>query len=220
MGTKPCAFCDPSKFSDRLITETENFWVFPTIGQISEGGYSLIVSKEHHKSLIAMPDNLIEEFSDLEAKVFEATRNEYYLKDGDTYGRPIGFEHGVVGQTVFHAHYHVFPSAVRGHDWWRGDLFDRVEKDLYVGIGLHNLNDLTSRDDEHYLLVTDESHFNYIFPVDNPESVPPMYLRIVAADMLGVPERANWRKIWEDEDAKAHDQKLMLETMERLKPYF
>jgi hypothetical protein len=42
-----------------------------------------------------------------------------------------------------------------------------------------------------------------------------MYLRIVAAEALGKPERANWRTM----DA-ALDKKLYLETVSRLKPYF
>jgi len=111
-----CTFCDSSKFDDRIVTETEGFWVFPTIGQISEGGYLLIVPKEHYASLARLPPDLMDEFIDLREEVLTEIEEEYVTFPGnnihDVTG-VTGFEHGVCGQTVFHAHYHVSPTNSR-----------------------------------------------------------------------------------------------------------
>jgi hypothetical protein len=44
---------------------------------------------------------------------------------------------------------------------------------------------------------------------------PLQYLRTVAAELTGRPERANWRDINQEDDKK-----LWQETVSRLKPYF
>ncbi|GAI58450.1 unnamed protein product, partial [marine sediment metagenome] len=72
---------------NRIIAETENFVVLPSIGQIVEG-YLLIVTKAHRGSMGCLSDVEIIELEGLmERTRFLLTR---------MYGRPLFFEHGVV----------------------------------------------------------------------------------------------------------------------------
>lgn len=42
-----CVFCDKAKLGDRLISENDGWYVAATLGQITDGGYVLIIPKEH-----------------------------------------------------------------------------------------------------------------------------------------------------------------------------
>ena len=51
-----CVFCDRAQFEDRLVGETKDFFVIATLGQIIDGGYVLLVQKEHIASMGALAD--------------------------------------------------------------------------------------------------------------------------------------------------------------------
>jgi len=119
------------------------------------------------------------------------------------------FEHGIVGQTVKHAHIHVVPADVR--------LFEKITKDFPKSgtsliSTLKNFGIVYSKLQKPYLLWND---FGLIFEIIWDPPAPLQYLRIVVADALGRPERANWRNM----DPEL-DKKLWSETVKRLKPYF
>jgi len=42
-----CPFCDKKQFEERLIAEVDGFYLIATLGQITDGGYVLLVPKEH-----------------------------------------------------------------------------------------------------------------------------------------------------------------------------
>jgi len=51
-----CVFCDRAQFEDRLVGETKDFFVIATLGQITDGGYVLLVPKEHIACMGALAD--------------------------------------------------------------------------------------------------------------------------------------------------------------------
>ncbi len=77
---------------------------------------------------------------------------------------------------------------------------------------LKNFGIVYSKLQKPYLLWND---FGLIFEIIWDPPAPLQYLRIVVADALGRPERANWRNM----DPEL-DKKLWSETVKRLKPYF
>lgn len=110
-----CDFCEGyeniiinSRKINRVLLETESFYVIPTIGSFVEG-YLLIISKKH---ILSMGCLLSDEYYEL-SKIIIVLRNffkKYYNCEA------IVFEHGTGSVTdassasVVHAHTHVIPT--------------------------------------------------------------------------------------------------------------
>jgi diadenosine tetraphosphate (Ap4A) HIT family hydrolase len=123
-----CPFCDPKTVRTALAT-TEHFYLLPDNAPLVEG-HALIIPRDHYACYGAIPPAWDEELLALKGRVarFEVER----------YRPAIFFEHGVFGQTVYHAHLHAVPLGPSGlnvralaapdgrlatgptdvHDWW------------------------------------------------------------------------------------------------------
>lgn len=193
-----CPFCDRSKFESNLIYETDNFAVFPTFGQVVEG-YLLIVPKRHAICLGSMTLLEMEEFIavyDLVGRKLTEAYNQ----------QPIFFEHGIVGQTIRHAHMHAAPTAV--------DLLPRIKADLEGSVftgwkQITTLKEIQSTFQQvgSYLFYENCNSERFLFEIFNY----PQYLRVVLAEEAGVPERGDWRKM-----DRLLDDELMLNTRKKL----
>jgi len=184
--TSDCVFCDKSKFEERLVGETKDFWAIATLGQITDGGYLLLVPKRHVECIGAMRIKEIRMLYALWGNILRAFQDEYGKPDA------LAFEHGVVGQTVKHAHLHLLPVRL--------DITRRIKNDFpdckteYVP--LNKLIKIYRLKKSPYILFNEPEYID--FPTGgtrvcwNPPA-PPQYLRIVVAEALGHPERANWR---------------------------
>lgn len=84
------------------IYETSNFYVISDAAPLGKG-HLLLVTKRHFSCYGDLPKKLDKEFSLLKNKIITFLKNNY--------GRTIMFEHGILGQTVFHAHLHFLPTA-------------------------------------------------------------------------------------------------------------
>lgn len=96
-----CPHCDPASqaFLDAL-EETANFRVVCDHHPLVEG-HILIIPKQHLSSAGEYPGPVFQEFLSLYGKTSEFIRQNY--------GTVSGFEHGKIGQTVFHSHVHLLP---------------------------------------------------------------------------------------------------------------
>jgi diadenosine tetraphosphate (Ap4A) HIT family hydrolase len=88
----------------RIIDETDNFIVLPTMGQLYKGSL-LILSKSHIESFSCLTTRLIPEL--------EALIQNFQEKVG-LFGHPFIFEHGANsasggGCGIYHAHVHIVP---------------------------------------------------------------------------------------------------------------
>jgi diadenosine tetraphosphate (Ap4A) HIT family hydrolase len=94
--------------SSRVIIETTNFVVVPTIGAFI-AGYVLINSREHFRSIAELPQHLINELQHIRASVVSAISEEFSVAD------PVVFEHGSTGlparsgKCVDHLHLNIVP---------------------------------------------------------------------------------------------------------------
>lgn len=197
-----CIFCDAGKLKPRTITTFPDVRVVATLGQITEGGYLLLIPTTHSSCLGDLNKGQITSFDRITQKSIELLKLEYP-------GPVTIFEHGIVGQTIKHAHLHLLPAGL--------DLTEKVVSD-FPNSKIEIINDLTQLQalyqirQEPYLLWS--TFYDKYLVCWNPPA-PAQYLRTITADLLGVPERANWKNMDPEKD-KA----LLDETLERLKPLF
>lgn len=188
-----CPFCDRRAFEDRLVFESMNFMIIATLGQILEG-YVLIVPKRHTICFGEFSDQEMEEVALLKQKVKGAIASAYRQN-------PIFFEHGVVGQSVKHAHMHAVPTDT--------DLFQKIVADFpdYQRItSLTSLQEVFQREGP-YLYYENAEGQMFLFHIFKW----PQYLRIVLAEAVGMPERADWKKM-----DQILDSAIRLETKRKL----
>lgn len=197
-----CIFCDPGKLKPRTITNFPGISVVVTLGQITEGGYLLLIPTTHSSCLGALDKEQITSFDKIVKKSIAFFKLEYP-------GPITIFEHGIVGQTIKHAHLHLLPAAL--------DLTGKIASDfpssrIEIVDNFTQLQALYRIRQEPYLLW---STFNDKYLVCWNPPAPAQYLRTISAELLGVPERADWKNM----DPKK-DKALIDKTIERLTPLF
>lgn len=176
--------------------------VVATLGQITDGGHLLLIPTSHSPCLGALDPEQALSFDRFVKKTVDILKLEYLS--------PVTlFEHGLVGQTVKHSHLHLLPAFL--------NLTDRLEDDFpqseFQTIShFSELRTLYEARPQPYLLWSTPSSLYQV--CWNPPA-PAQYLRSVSAELLGVPERADWKNM----DPEL-DQTLARETMERLVPHF
>ncbi len=205
-----CVFCDRTKLEERIIFENKNFYVVATLGQITDGGYTLLIPKNHISCMGMFAYRQTQAMLELGFEICKALSLEYCHSDISTPYPITIFEHGIVGQTIGHAHLHFLPTAI--------DLTPNICRDFPAAEMeklQHDVMDLQSlykKRPKPYLFWTVPREKSMV--CWNPPA-PREYLRIIAAELLGRPERGSWRNM----DPEL-DKKLWTETVRRLKPYF
>ncbi|MBI2591221.1 MAG: hypothetical protein HYW34_00910 [Candidatus Brennerbacteria bacterium] len=207
-----CDFCDRTKFEERIIAEYNDWYVVASLGQII-GGYTIVIPKAHISCMGALAshhhDNQIESMAKIISKVSCALSLEY-CKNNPAVNYPIiMFEHGIIGQSIKHAHLHFLPAIIDLTTIILADFPKAKFRELQHPA---HLQELYNERLEPYLLWTVPN--GKVMVCWNPPA-PSQYLRIIIADILGYPERGNWRNM----DPEL-DKKLWQETVARLKPYF
>lgn len=175
-----CPHCNPQSFAlKHLLLDSSHFRVVCDVHPLTEG-HILIIPKEHIPCIGACFEATFRELEKLYDKVVDFQKV--------TYGKHVIFEHGVVGQTVLHAHVHFLPFP--------GELQDIVpEKDNTRPLSsLGELQNIYRRDGKYLFLSVNDK----LFTVDS-EIGKPGFFRNRIAEALGVPARGDWKRAREDE---------------------
>ena len=197
---KTCVFCYRTKFEIRIVHEDERTYVVATLGQINEG-YVLVIPKTHISCLGEMQQKDLGYFANLVERVCNAEALEYKV-------RPILFEHGIVGQSIPHAHLHIVPVSVDLTPFVSRDFPACTIEDL---CSFEDLGAAYAKNATPYLFWQTPEGTNRI--CWNPPA-PPQYLRIIIANALGRPKSADWRNA-----DPIVDLFLIKENIRRLKPH-
>ena len=101
-----CIFCKivKGKIPCQKIYENEKVFAFLDIMPIHKG-HTLVIPKEHHETLLDMPDDTLAELAKVAKKVSKAVKKATGA-DGFNIGQNNG---AAAGQAVFHFHLHVIP---------------------------------------------------------------------------------------------------------------
>ena len=170
-----CPHCDPSSHAFAyLLEQTENFYIVCDAHPIIEG-HILIIPKQHISCIGAYSKELFREFLILDEKV-----SQFLLKE---YKAISSFEHGILGQTVFHSHIHYLPFSGKPTD--------------IVLEGEDKIDTLTKFSELQAIL---EKSGGYLFFsigknkwTVNPAIAAPRFFRDRFANSFGRPERGNWK---------------------------
>ncbi|MDR1498791.1 MAG: HIT family protein [Rickettsiales bacterium] len=101
-----CIFCDALKNGDSVF-ETENFFIKLGKGIVCTG-HCMIITKKHYKCMGDMDTDIVSEYLDLKTKLISFLSKHFY--------KPFVEEHGVIMQSVFHAHTHFIPRKSKYYD--------------------------------------------------------------------------------------------------------
>ncbi len=200
-----CAFCDKKNFEERIIKETEHWYVVASLGQITDGGHVLVVPKRH---LLCMGEvRELKSLRCISAAVHRALIRVYANGLMSRYDSVMAFEHGIVGQTVFHAHLHFLPARLYITDKIRRDFPAAEIESIPVGGSLQELY-LARRKPYLYWMMPNGQEMVCWNPPASPR-----YFRELFAKRLGHLERVDWKQV-----DPAHDRMLWSTTVAALKP--
>ena len=198
-----CPFCDLTQVGERYIYGNGLFHVAATLGQITDGGYTIIFPAKHVPCIGAMAMWEATELQRLKQSIIAALEDIY--KTGW-----VAFEHGIFGQSITHAHLHVLPFPSRLYPHVRHDFPDAQIVRL---AGPEGLSRAWSRRSEPYLYWESSLEPPHVCWVGSAPDQKQYFRKLIACEM-GRPDRADWRIV----DPTA-DRKLYLETVARLKLY-
>lgn len=182
---KNCPHCNPNSFAlKHPLKETGNFWVVCDVYPLIEG-HILIIPKQHLSCVGEYPDNLLAEFVKLYHRCSKFLKAEY--------GSVVTFEHGIIGQTVFHSHVHLFP--------YQGNELTIIPEGKDK---LTRLKDITE------LKKIFAKYGQYLFFSINSKMWvvdlslgSPRFFRDRFAKALGRPERGDWKKMHQNKKIMA-----------------
>ncbi|MFA6215443.1 MAG: hypothetical protein WC768_02655 [Patescibacteria group bacterium] len=168
----------------RILLETPNFVVFPTLGCFIEG-YLLIASKFHYIGIGQIPSNLHQELEEVQQKVSNVLLENYGIA-------PVFFEHGPAscgnkgGGCIVHAHLHALPVEV---DLLQ-DISSLFECQPVTGFGA--MQQLYAEGTP-YLFWQNADGKRFVFKLSRTDFLPSQFIRRIIAEKLGLPERWDWR---------------------------
>jgi len=169
-----CAHCEGGIGLEYPLYEDDNFWIVCDAHPLIEG-HILIIPKEHVSCMGALNDEFFNHYKKLYQKVLLFIKNEY--------GDAGIFEHGIAGQTVFHAHTHFLPfnNAIRKivpeeNSITKISTLNKIQEEFnakgkYLFVALNN---------DMWLINVDIAY--------------PGFFRDRFANLLNAKERGNWKK--------------------------
>lgn len=185
----------------RIVYETDNFAVIPTLGALVEG-YLLVVSKKHYECIGKLPDDLLLELDKVVDKVKSVIWSVY--KEN-----VVCFEHGAIscsnkfGGCVDHAHLHIVPC---------NDVLSSMIKDCGMELVPIDSTDTLSHiadKNQPYLYWEDSDGRKFVI---QDGFIPSQFFRKIIASYYSVAEQWDWRQDLNLEN--------LLKTYQTLQPIF
>lgn len=177
-----CPHCNKKSFAlKNLLKETKNFWIVCDVHPLIEG-HILIIPKKHLSSVGEYPVKLYQEYISLYKFFSDFIKKEY--KSIST------FEHGKIGQTVFHSHTHLFPYSGKPET-----IIPEGKKFIKSVKNLDSLKNFFDRDRKYLFFSIGKN----MWLVDTKLGIPGFF-RERFAIVLGNHDRGNWKKMHGDKN--------------------
>lgn len=186
-----CPFCDPQESwaFDRKLEEFTHFHLICDVHPLMEG-HLLLIPKRHVSCIGEYSAEEWEEFLILYESIKKWVETQY--------GSVATFEHGRIGQTVFHSHIHFLPFACQP-----GQIIPEGSQHLHSLSSLQDLVPLFQKEAK-YLFFSIGAD---MWTVD-PLLGAPRFFRDRFAAALGCPEKGNWKITRANPTLVASDQEI------------
>jgi len=175
-----CLHCPGGYALKNYLFVDDDFWIVCDVHPLIEGHIE-VIPKKHISCMGALDDAAFDRYKELYKKV-----TDFLAK---TYGDFGVFEHGITGQTVFHAHVHFLP--------FNKTVDDVVpEKELIKTISnLDELRHALKKDGKYLFFSIGDNKFLVDTKIGQPR-----FFRDRFADALGAGERGNWKETEKNEE--------------------
>lgn len=171
-----CPHCDRKGFAfEFLLEETKHFCVTCDAHPLCEG-HLLIMPKRHTTCIATYTTEEFTEFLSLFIRISNWVHKHY--------GSVATFEHGKIGQTVFHSHVHLLPFSGEALQIVPEGI-DRLKPHQFV----EELIALYHQADGYLFFSIGHEQWTV-----DPSLGQPRFFRDRFAQALGRPERANWKE--------------------------
>ena len=169
-----CAHCKNGIGLKYVLNSSKNFWIVCDAHPLIEG-HILIIPKEHISCMGALNEKDFEKYKELYAKVLLFLQKNY--------GNVGIFEHGRMGQTVFHAHTHFLPF---------NKSIEKIVPENNSVKTIFKIDELKTefRDKGNYLFVALNNQ-KWLVNIDIGYTE---FFRTRFANLLNVSKRGNWKK--------------------------
>jgi diadenosine tetraphosphate (Ap4A) HIT family hydrolase len=164
-------------------------------------GHVLIIPKDHISCSGAFSSELFTEFTALYKKFSD------FLKSA--YGSVSTFEHGITGQTVFHAHIHLLP-----YSGLQESIIPEGSRVIHSLSNIKELQQVFLKDGKYLFFSIGDS----LWTVNTAIGVP-RFFRDRFAKALGVPERGNWKTMETNSELMHRAQNEILSLKSTWKQY-
>jgi len=175
---------DKYNYKPRIILETENFVVFPSIGPLKLG-HVILCTKHHYPSFACLPLSFEKEYRSISIVLSK-------LLEG-TFGEKVHlFEHGSdinrtrIPCSVEHAHQHFIPS--------NKSIANNISNNFdwqVISLNITNLKQITKG--QEYLLYKNTKELA-IIALTSEIGFESQYFRKIFCDVLGQQNKWNWRE--------------------------
>ena len=187
-----CDYCrflkgNYNKYSQRILYQSENFYVVATAGQFIKG-YLLVIPKEHIMSMAQLSPEHQKEFLQVLDDVEHILKLTYKCSSVLIWENGTGNSgKGKAKDSIVHAHVHIAPSTLTAQ---------KIQQISNISLARIDFSSLHRYSKSSYLLIRDD--FNKCWCINNnPRTyIPRQYIRQLIADEYKIEgdELWNWRK--------------------------
>ena len=188
---RDCVYCkilnNQISGQERIVYQSKNFFVIPTLGQFIKG-YLLIIPNKHVMSMAELSDSLIKEFYEVLEDVEYMLKLTYDTTNFLVWENGTGHSgKGKAKDSIVHSHIHIAPSKL---------LMDEIIAKSKFDFDNVELGNLSNYSNDSYLLICDDETKKWWINNNNKMYIPRQYIRQILAEEHNIPEKEdawNWR---------------------------
>jgi diadenosine tetraphosphate (Ap4A) HIT family hydrolase len=201
--TNDCIFCKPQ---GNILYQSERFYVSPAAFGTFAPGHVLVTPKFHIRCYGEMPPEHDEGYLEIMAR----TRD----KLASSFSAPIACELGVYGQSIPHAHTHVFPVQSECYDLSGKSLLDFVPDGVEItpAQGLEDVKRVFEQEGQ-YITIEENGELHVLHTRGYQGDYFNMRHLFVRA--TGLEELANWKQM--PDEFQQRNTRWVEETVRKLK---
>ncbi len=180
---------------EHKLLETKNFSIVADDNPLVEG-HILIIPKENLSCVGEFSEELLAEYTQLYNQMGDFVKN--------TYGSVATFEHGKIGQTIYHAHVHLLP--------YEGNVkavIPEGENHLTKIHAIQNVQNAYKQDGQYLFLSIGDDKW-----LVDPNLGYPLFFRDRFATALGMEGQGDWQKMKDDPIMKQTN-RLRIQNVEK-----